>query len=613
MPAPANDDFANATVITGAFGSAGPVTIDAATVDTDDPTGGVLDSYIFAPAQTIWFKYVTTGDVGLIFDTRGSLDTGTPGELDTTIAVFADADLLDPYTALSTVHVIDATTIYFIAGNDDVGGGDVWSEVDMPSEPFPFLIPEGTTLWIRVGTSGGGYTGTVTLNWRTSVLSEPQGLVVAYDDDPLAETPGWFRLDDPDNGTLRTAEWDTRAGRSSELDTTAPGTASIRLIDPDGSYDFTNPLSSVVQYLHPGRQAAIALEDPDGAWHTRFRGWIDEVLVDIDLTERFATLTVELVDALTYLSRVEMMPATFGDPLPTGVEGDIYFGETSGAGELSDRMNQVLDTVGFPVGMRRLFTGNVQLQATVYSRREPVMTVLEEAADAEFPDVANLYAAKDGILTFHGRQARFDPSTYSSPNDLSRSGGNSICFWSAVDEPTLVDSPTSATIRGLSYRVSVNDVLNDVLTLPANVDETDIGAGFVDNSSSKGLYGWHTETFENLRTLSGPMGSTALEEATKVSTYYTDNYAAPRVRITQLRFVNVTDPDKRLVCGVDIGDVITVTTRQFNGDAGFAEDYFVEQITMNTRPGGPGGDGEPLVEMTLDVSPRAFYDTNPFA
>ncbi len=445
----------------------------------------------------------------------------------------------------------------------------------------------------------------------------PEGIVVALADGPLVADPTWTRLDDPaqDAQTWRVQSWSVKTGRNVELDRTDPGSATIVISDRDGSFDLTNASGLQASGLAPGRQAGIVMHDPvNDSWHWRFRGFITSIDVDLYTNTKSSTVTITLADALDWLGRVQMSPESFGDPVPAGSEGDIYYPETSGALEVSERLNDVLDTVGWPVALRRLFTGNVQLVATVYARRDQASSVLEDAADAEFPDVANFYAAKDGMLTFHGRQARFDPEAYQASTDLTRTGGASIVFWSAVSGDITVDYPNVALIHELSYRMSRDDLINDALALPKDVDEVDVPGNRVEDTGSQDAYGFNSITFPDLLTLATPSVDT-VAEVKKFGTYYVDNYKNPQVRITRIGFTTrlASEPfgpgHWAFLCGVDIGDVVTVTTHHFDGSMGFAADYFVEAIEMSVTPGRPDYD---LVELTLDVSPRAFYDVNPF-
>jgi hypothetical protein len=447
--------------------------------------------------------------------------------------------------------------------------------------------------------------------------------VVALADGPLEPNPTWTNVGEY-GSVNRIQSWKVDVGRNSEFDKTDIGTASVTIVDSDGTFDLTNPFSTLAPDLAPGLQAAILLHDPvANAWHWRFRGFIDEILVTLDPTAQYSVVTFELVDWFSRLAEWEMMPGLIGDAVPTGSEGDIYFAETSGMREVAGRIDDILTTVGVDTDLQRIFTGNVQAQAGTYARRDTVLSVLMDCADAEFPGVANLFCAKDGNITFHGRLARFDPSTYSAANDLARSGGNSICFWSAGSATVADVDATVVPIRGqLSYRLSSQDIRNEVLALPMFVDDTDVPTQLASDSTSIDAYGRHSETYTNLLTLSGVGPTTAVEETKKFADYYVDNYSTPRVRITQMTFI--VEPSAgfsaaaswAFAAGVDIGDVITVTTHHFanadepDGQGGFAADYFVEKLSITAEPGQNGGE---IVTIEADVSPRAFYDTDPWA
>ena len=78
------------------------------------------------------------------------------------------------------------------------------------------------------------------------------------------------------------------------------------------------------------------------------------------------------------------------------------------------RINQALADANWPSGLTSIFTGNVNLHETVYSPGESILTVIHDAADAEFPGVANFYVDRYGVVCFHGRLARFNPSSVAS-------------------------------------------------------------------------------------------------------------------------------------------------------------------------------------------------------
>jgi hypothetical protein len=61
--------------------------------------------------------------------------------------------------------------------------------------------------------------------------------------------------------------------------------------------------------------------------------------------------------------------------------------------------------------------------------------------------------------------------------------------------------------------------------------------------------------------------------------------------------------------GVDISDIVNVVAG-YPGGVGIAEDFYVEGSEMTIRPLNPGYD---MVELTLNVSPAAYFTDNVFS
>ena len=86
-------------------------------------------------------------------------------------------------------------------------------------------------------------------------------------------------------------------------------------------------------------------------------------------------------------------------------EGTVYYdGDT-----VQNRIANLLEDARWPESLARIFTGNVNVKATKYDPGDSILVAMRDAADAEFPGIANLYTDKLGRVCFHGRRARFDP------------------------------------------------------------------------------------------------------------------------------------------------------------------------------------------------------------
>ena len=423
----------------------------------------------------------------------------------------------------------------------------------------------------------------------------PQGICIAFDDATLEPNPTWTAL-------TNAVSFEITRGRSYELDTTQTGTATVSLIDSTGILDPTNPGSAYYGKLDPLKQAAIAIQNPvDSTWNTLFRGFVDDWDYDMDVSGNFSRITLSLVDGFDLLSAVEAVPDNAGDLVPTESVGDVFYED----GAVDDRIRAALADAGWPSALSTIFTGNVNVQETIYPPRSPLLAVMRDAADAEFPGVANIYMSKDGKVTFHGRLARFDPT---NPD-------YDITTWDAggMDEVTV--DPTKAVISGLTFNRGKNLIYNAALATPQNINDKDIAGQFVSDSSSISVLGPRTISFENLLTKNHQVTLVSANDETKLyATYYVDNYKNPRTRVKTIRFRSQLPSTTtgaatwNLMCGIEIGDIVALTTTHVGG-GGFNESFYVEGLHYTAAPLNASYHD---VTLDVDVSPAAYYDTNPF-
>lgn len=440
------------------------------------------------------------------------------------------------------------------------------------------------------------------------------GTVAVYlapDDLVLAPTPDWERIDTTYSVRLVTID----RGRENEMSKTGVGTASVELIDRTGDFDPTNTSGAFYGRLTTGKpmgppvQAYITLTDTDSTEWILFRGYISRLSWSLYQNEQHANVTLDLVDALALLAAAEMAPdGSFGDAVE---EGNIIFEEDTNTDAVKTRMDNVLDQLGWASGMRTINTGNVSLQRTVYAPRSTVLQVLQDAADAEFPFVANIYVGgprNPGNIVFYGRYARFNPSDPSYD----------IQTWLAGDDTEA--EATASTVRLSPPLVASLDDVNLYTSAYATPQDSegahdaDFALQYVTDATARVRQGLRTWTAENLATFGGEGSSTALEETKLFAEYVKDNFAYPAVRVGPLT-VKSRDPTSlrgvatwTLLTQVEISDRLHIATTHAGG-GGFDYDSYVEGLHYVLRP---GGGGMAYVELTLDVSPASFYDENPF-
>lgn len=439
-----------------------------------------------------------------------------------------------------------------------------------------------------------------------------EGVSVAVNQDALEENPTWTRVDGHDGDYHAVASWSIDRGRQSDVDKTGTGTATVNIVDTTGDFDPTNATGPFFQVFGPSSQAAIALWNPvDEEWQTVFRGHVAERSGEWDVSKKFQTVSLELVDLFAFLAATEMMvtsPPTWGDVAVSEPGFDIYFPEDTALTACQTRLTSVATSAGLPASWYSFNTGNVGLMRTVYARHDQALSVMLDVADAEFPTVANLFCLRTGPVRFYGRYPRFNPA------DVQYN----ITTWECGDAAAAAGDTDIVPIAGLRYAETNDDVINSVLSAPqgANLTEADIADQLVEDAVSIGKYGRRSVTFENLLTLNGEGPTTAMEETKLFAEFLVGAKPDPLPRVTgiDIRTVSTSHPNAlktwRLLTRIELNDIVTLTTTHPGGGGFAAEDYFVEGIHYQASP--MRGDIHDIT-LSLDVSPRSWYSSSPFA
>lgn len=453
------------------------------------------------------------------------------------------------------------------------------------------------------------------------------GVCIAFTDTALEENPDWTRLDDPD-GYRPVTGWQIQRGRNSETDKTVTGTATVFFADNQGLLDPTNIFSPFFGNLDPMKQAKIDLQNPvTEEWSTLFRGHVHgpdhELEMFVADTQGLDVITYQLVDAFDLFANIILTRGKHGNSTGLVDFPNIYYeGTPSNVQGVADvevhvdvRIAQLLDDAGWAntgetrEGLRNIFSGNVTVQGAVYSRQDSLLQALFEAADAEFPGIANLYMSKDGIVTFHGRYARFFP-------DRAGYGINNWYVGGLAEAQA--DATVAPFVGPLRFYRSATDIINASYALPLGVDETDSGVLHASDPTSQATFGYRSENFNNLLTAAGhnddSSTTTAVEECNKFSDYIVGNYKDPKTRIGTLTFKGRSPGTIGaaalwdLMCNVEIGDVISLTTAHVD-QGGFDENWYVEKITYTAQPGRTDMHD---ITLQLEVSPATLFEYNPF-
>lgn len=428
----------------------------------------------------------------------------------------------------------------------------------------------------------------------------PGRVLIALGAGPLVAEPSWTRYDEL--ADCRCYGFDSYAGRQSELDTTDTGTATVYFHDRNGTLDDEGLV---------GLQIMLQLYNPVAAeWQIRWRGHIEDVrrtLVDVP-GYPLADTAIECVGIFDYLGGCKMLPGVFGDVPPTGMNGVVFYEDE----RFDDRCIALLDDAQIVTDMRVTFTGNVDVNETLYDPDDNVLQGLRDACDAEFPGVANCYEDRFGRVAIHGRFARFDP-------EGTEAGGANWDFtrWFAATREDVTSGV--AQVREFAYNIPRSRIINSYLAWPradengVEFDRSQIPALLQTDAASIAAYGYRGDDAPDLIVKENfNNANTGAEECALYGEFYVANYAQPRKAVQQITFKSIRPGDARAaatwdaMCRMDISDGMNLTI----DEAGLADEpFFIDGIAVECRPLNPDHD---LVTVTPNLTPASYYGTDVF-
>ncbi len=429
----------------------------------------------------------------------------------------------------------------------------------------------------------------------------PGRVLIALSSGPLVAAPSWTRFDNL-GSNVRCVGFDCQSGRQSEFDTTNTGTARVFFHDRNQTLN-TDDLV--------GLQIMLQLYDPvANVWQVRWRGHIDDITRTTNPAAPLSDTEFSCVDLFDYLGGCKFLPGVMGD---AGGPVDMVFYEDGpvGSGMLTGRVQKLLDDAGLDPDMYVEFSGNVDLNETEYDSDDVILSALRDAADAEFPGIANVYVDRYGRVVFHGRFARFDPDGVAGD-----AGPDAWDFqnWIAETESTSV-----AQIREFSFNRPRSRIINTYVAWPKlnelgkDWPRTGIPAQVVIDTGSIAAYGYHGRDATDLiiqKSSTGP--NTGAEECHLFAEFYVANYASPRKNVQTVTFKSVEPTNRRaestwaLMTRIDVSDRLTLTISK----EGMADEpFFVEGVQVSCRFLNPDYD---MVTVTPNLTPEAYYTDNVF-
>lgn len=271
--------------------------------------------------------------------------------------------------------------------------------------------------------------------------------------------------------TSQTVAINIRRGRDLTQDRFNPGTATVRVIDPNGDWNPQNTSSPYFGLLQPLRKLVVT-----GTYnfipYPLFAGYTLSYAYSYPKNEEFGYVDIQCTDAFTLFNKSAI----------TNVTGAAD-GDTTG-----DRINQILDEVGFPGGQRLIDTGDIIVQDDPGTLR----TVLQALQDVEFTEYGAVYVDARGEIVFRERTdlvealastpTVFNQTTGIPYKDLKFSFDDKLIFnvarFTRVGGTTQVALDQTSIDTYFPHAITKNDLLHQT-----DADTLELAKAYVGNRS----------------------------------------------------------------------------------------------------------------------------------
>jgi hypothetical protein len=173
-----------------------------------------------------------------------------------------------------------------------------------------------------------------------------------------------------------------RRGRNIMRDTYEAGTAVVRILDPDASFNPQNPASPYFGFLTPLRKLRIS-GTVGGVGYFLFSGYTTEYKYSYDQSENMGYVDIHCSDAFRLMQQAGITSVA-----------DATAGQDTGT-----RINKILDQVQWPNSMRTIDTG----QTTCIADPGTSRTALDALKNAEFSEQGAFFINDEGTAVFLNR------------------------------------------------------------------------------------------------------------------------------------------------------------------------------------------------------------------
>jgi hypothetical protein len=228
----------------------------------------------------------------------------------------------------------------------------------------------------------------------------------------------------------------TSRGRNAQADQFQTGQLSLRIVDQNGDFNPQNLSSPYAGLLNPMRKVQITATY-SGVTYPIFSGFITGYTTTTPKdTGEIVYTTITAVDAFRLAQNAQI----------STVAGATA-GETSG-----NRINDILNQIGWPASMRDIDTGLTTMQADPGTPR----TALEAMQTVELSEYGSLYVNANGEFVFQDRA--FTTSSVSGTPVVFNDNGTGISYFNAlwILNDVLIYNSAQITRTGGTTQTAIN-------------------------------------------------------------------------------------------------------------------------------------------------------------
>lgn len=353
----------------------------------------------------------------------------------------------------------------------------------------------------------------------------------------FSDGPGYgypFILDDPAAGVLgsgtlassaaagliidysaQTTQIAIRRGRDLMTDTYNAGSATVRILDPNGDFNPQNTSSPIYGFLKPLRKIQISATYA-GTTYYLFSGYTSEYRYTYPTGQEIGYVTISSYDAFKIFNLAAISTVTSaGDGQDTGT-----------------RLGKILDEISWPSSLRNIDTGDTICQADPSTSR----VALAAMRTVELSELGAFYIAPDGIATFKSRSTTQE-SVFGTPTEFNQTTGipyANLKF--AFDDKLIINQANMQRIGG---------------TVQSYTDAASVDTYFLHSTSAQNLL---MQTDSDVLSMAATYVSSRKDSTIRIDAMTLDlttpNYSAGVTAALDL----------------DYFDVVTITNIQPNGD-----------------------------------------------